>query len=101
MTSGSEKEVLDQAFRLVRSTVWPKRDEGVGGTGQRQGGIGNLVADHIEPAQVGWLLQLRQALKHRGFDGVARLLGSVEHFGGLTGGSAIKVVVNGVATAER
>src|SRR3979411_1289722 len=96
MTSGSEKKVLDQSFRLVRSIVWSKCHEGIGSTRQRQCGIGNIViADHIETPQVGWLLQARQALKHRGFNGVACLLGSGEQFGGLTGVSDIEAVGDG------
>src|SRR5260370_42322891 len=96
MTSGTEKKVFDQAFRLVRSTGWPKCHEGVGGTRQRQGGIGNFAdADHIESAQVGRLLQLRQTLKHRGFDSVTPLLGGVEQFGGLTGIGALAALRNG------
>jgi hypothetical protein len=66
MTSGSEKQVFDQAFGLV-SVIRPKRDKGVGGTRQRHSGIENFVADHIEPTQDGWPMQLRQALKHRRF----------------------------------
>jgi hypothetical protein len=69
MTSGSVKEVFDQVFRFVRSAIWAKRHKRVGGARQRQRDIGNIaLADPIEPAQIGWLLQLRQALKHRGFE---------------------------------
>jgi hypothetical protein len=96
MTSSPEKQVLDQAFRLVRSIVWPKCHEGVGGTRQRRSGIGNIaVPDHIEPAQVNWPLQARQALKHHGFDSVAGLLGIGEQFAGLTGVGAIEAGLNG------
>jgi len=69
------------AFGLVGSAVRPERHEGIGGTRQGQSGVGNLVAEHIEAAQDGGPMQLRDVLKHR----FARLLGSVSRFGRLIG----------------
>ncbi|HEX3996870.1 MAG TPA: hypothetical protein VHX39_37355 [Acetobacteraceae bacterium] len=74
MTPSAEQQVLDEASRLARSAVRPKCYEGVGGVRHLQCGIGSIaVVDHIEPAQIGRMWQFRQALQHRGFDGVARL----------------------------
>jgi hypothetical protein len=93
MTSGAIKQAFHQAIRLVRFAVWPKRHKGVGGTRQRQRGIGNILdADHFEAAQVGRVLQPRQALKYLGFDDVARLLGGVQQLGGLRGAGTIEPV---------
>jgi hypothetical protein len=58
-----------------------------------QRGIADIVAaDHIEPAQIGRVFQLRQALKHRGFDRVAGLPRDVQPFGGLIGAGAVEPV---------
>jgi len=72
-SSGTQKE-MTYRFRIsrlsirpsgfVRSTVRPKRHKCIGGTRQRQKRYQQFrVDDHIEPAQDGWPLQLRQAFK--------------------------------------
>jgi hypothetical protein len=89
MTSGAEQQALDQPLGLARSTVGSKRHEGIRGTGRLHGGFGYVaVADHIEAAQIGRVLQLRQAVEHRGFGKVASLPGSLQQFTGWIGAGA-------------
>ena len=102
MASGAEQEVFDQLLRFIRAAIRPQRDEGVGGPCHRQSGLGNIqFAGHVEPPQVGWLLQLCEALKQHGFGGITGLPGSVWRFGGLIGTDAIEPVRNNIEEQAR
>jgi hypothetical protein len=93
MASGAEQQVFNQVFRFVRPIIWPERDEGIGGAHHRQGGPGNIEnAGHVEPPQIGRLLQLGQPLKQHGLNGVSGSPRSVRRLGGLLDVGAIEFV---------